>query len=55
MGVKGLGGETAGMNSQELKHLELNSHVAVSTEGFMNHPPVDTDGHQLVISNTNML
>ena len=28
MGVKGLGGETAGMNSQELKHLELNSHVA---------------------------
>ena len=28
MGVKGLGGETAGMKSLELKHLELNSHVA---------------------------
>ena len=28
MGVKGLGGETAGMKSLELKHLELKSHVA---------------------------
>ena len=35
MGVKGLGGETAGMNSLELKHLGLNSHVAICYDAII--------------------
>ena len=40
MKVKGLGGETAGMKSLELKHLELNSHVAKVVKGCVRHPVI---------------